>query len=614
MTQTGGSRRTLTRDDGYLPIEDYGVISDGRTIALVGADAGIDWWCVPAPDAPPLLDRLLGDGPHAGRFSIEPTDDWTVERAYRDGSNVLETTFTTAHGRVRITDSLNSGHAGRLPRSELARRVEGLEGHVELRIELCLGARFGETPPRGPVVPNDGAFRLGDLVVQLRTSDDCAAGIGGHPGPADDGRSSLRLRTSPGSRSTLALLVTDGQPLMDTPIATIDARIDRSDRQWKDWSADLSYDGPHADRVVRSALALKLLLFSPTGAIAAAATTSLPETPGGGKHWDYRYAWVRDVAYSVKALLRIGGTEEAQAGFAWLVDAIDGDDDALLRPFFTLRGDEPPAATADSLPGYRGHGPVVIGNDARDQLQLGCFGDVLETAELFCRRGNHLDARTARVLERLAETCAGAWRQPDSGMWELEDERQYTMSKIGCWLALRRAADLAEAGQIADTAAGERWAAEAEAVAAWVDEHCWSTEREAYVEFAGADTLDAALLLATRFGFPRPDRLDRTRAAVQAELATGPLVHRLSRTRHEEGAFLACSFWLVEALVFGGHFDAAQRTMDELLAATSHDLGLMSEMVAPATGAFLGNLPQGLSHLAMIHAALALRDGGEEGR
>lgn len=626
MTALGGETATSApppghvpvREDGHLPIEDYGVISDGRTIALVGADASIDWWCVPAPDSPPLLDRLLDSADGAGRFSIEPVEPYAVHRAYRDGSNVLETTFTTASGSVRITDSLNSGHAGRLPWSELARRIEGLGGEVDLEIELRLGSRFGQTPPRGPVTPNDGAFRLGDLMVELRTTDDCAFQAGAHAngGSANDhgdepeaGCARLRLRTHPGSRSTLGLLVTDGQPLMDTPIEAIDIRIDRSDGQWRNWSEDVHYDGPYRERVLRSALALKLLLFSPTGAITAAATTSLPETPGGGKHWDYRYAWVRDVAYSVKALLRLGCLEEAQAGFAWLVETIDArPHDEPLRPFFTLRGDEPPGESHDSLPGYRGRGPVAIGNRARHQRQLGSYGDILETAELFCRRGNHLDARTAAVLERLADRIVDDWTLPDSGMWELVEARDYTMSKIGCWLALRRAADLAEAGQIADATKGERWAAEAERVVDWIDEHCWSEARGAYVEYPGTGDLDAALLLATRFGFPREERLDRTRAVVQRELATGPLVHRRTAGREEEGAFLACSFWLVEALVFGGHVVEARQVMDELLDATGANLGLMSEMVDPETGAFLGNLPQGLSHLAMIHAALAIED------
>ena len=599
----------VVRTDGYLPLDQYGVISDGRTIGLTGADGSIDWWCVPAPDAPPVFDRLL-DGDAGGRFSITPVEPYSVVRAYREGSNVLETEFRTGRGRVRITDSLNSGHGGRLPWSELARRVEGLEGEVELRAQVTLGSRFGVSERRDAVVPDDGAFQLGPLLIQLRTTDDCAV----IDAAGSDGSCSLSIQTHEGSRSTIALMATEAQPLMDSDIAMIDARIDRSDQQWKAWTEDLTYDGPFASRVLRSALALKLLLFSPTGAIAAAATTSLPESTGGEKNYDYRYAWVRDVAYSVKALLRIGGLEEAQAGFAWLIGTIDRHRPAL-SVFYTLDGELPGPMTEAPVAGYRGAQPVRVGNDARDQRQLSCYGDVLETAELFTRRGNHLDARTREVLTHLADRCAAEWQLPDAGIWELEDEHHYTMSKIGCWLALDRAAKLAD-GDFLDRERAAPWRAEAGRIADWIDEHCWDPVRETYTQFAGSTELDAALLLATRWDFPRTDRLDATRIAIQAELATGPLVHRYSGMQEVEGAFLACSFWLVEALAFLGHPDEARETMEQLLEITSTNLGLLGEMVDSTSHAPLGNTPQGLSHLAMIHAALAIQEhaGGTAAR
>ncbi|MDQ8045648.1 MAG: glycoside hydrolase family 15 protein [Solirubrobacteraceae bacterium] len=591
--------RSPHRTDGRLPIEQYAVISDGRTAGLVGTDGSIDWWCVPALDAPPVFDRLL-DAAEGGRFSIQPVDAFSATRRYRESSNVLETELRTASGLVRITDSLNSGHAGRLPWSELARRIEGLEGEVDLEIVLSLGTRFGLSEPRDAVTPNDGAFQLGPLLMQLRVSDGVLDEGEG------DGTCSLRLRSREGSRETVALLATDAEPLMDSDIDAIDVRIDRSDAQWRAWADDLTYDGPYRERVIRSALALKLLLFSPTGAIAAAATTSLPEAPGGEKNYDYRLAWVRDVAYSVKALLRIGATEEAQAGFAWLMEALHRHL-PQLSVFYTLDGALPGELREADLPGYGGARPVRVGNGARDQVQLSCYGDVLETAELFIRRGNHLDERTRDILALLADRCADEWERPDAGIWELDETRQYTISKIGCWLALDRAAGLAGDGHLPRERAG-RWRREADRIASWIDDHCWSEGRQAYVMHAGADDLDASLLLATRFGFPREDRLDATRVAVQDELATGPLVHRYTGMPEVEGAFLACSFWLVEALAFLGHPDEARETMEALLSATDGDLGLMAEMVDVETGAFLGNLPQGLSHLAMIHAALSIQE------
>jgi GH15 family glucan-1,4-alpha-glucosidase len=595
------------RTEGVLPLEQYGVISDGRTIALVGADAGIDWWCVPALDSPPVFDRLV-TGEDGARFSLLPLEPFTAERTYREGSNVLETTFATERGAVRVTDSLNSGHAGRLPWSELARRIEGLRGEVPMRVELQLGSRFGASEPACNVTPNDGAFQLGPLLMQLRTTDDCAVD---EAAGESAGRCSLEVHASAGSRSTIALLATSEQPLMDSDIRDIDVRIDRSDQQWKDWTDDLRYDGPYRERVLRSALALKLLLFSPTGAIAAAATTSLPEKIGSEKNYDYRFAWLRDVAYSTKALLRIGGVEEAQAAFAWMMETIERHGPEP-RAFYTLAGELPPTATDSGAGGYHGSRPVRVGNDARDQLQLSVYGDVLETAELFTRTGNHLDARTREVLTSLTDQCAARWREPDAGLWELEDEQHYTMSKIGCWLALDRAAKLAADGHLdSERAAG--WATIANDILDWIDEHCWSERRSAYVQYAGCEALDAALLLATRFGMPRKERLESTRVAIQDELAVGALVYRYSGMPDEEGAFLATSFWLVEALAFLGHPDEARATMDELLEVTSGDLGLMSEMVDPETHAFLGNLPQGLSHLALIHAALAIQELDEAG-
>jgi GH15 family glucan-1,4-alpha-glucosidase len=595
------SEHAVRDAEGNLPLGQYGVISDGRTIGLVGADASIDWWCVPDPAAPPVFDRVLNptDG---GRFSVTPVDEYTVRRSYRDGSNVLETEFITGSGRVRVTDSLNSGHAGRLPWSELARRVEGLEGDVELRVDLTLADRFGESERRDTVTPNDGAFQLGPLLMQLRTTDDCAV-----VDDEDDVRGcALRIKAHAGSRSTIALLATHAEPLMDSDIQAIDTRIDRSDEQWRNWSDDLTYDGPYGDRVIRSALALKLLLFSPTGAIAAAATTSLPERVGGDKNWDYRFAWVRDVAYSVKALLRIGATEEAQAGFAWLIETVHRHMPEL-SVFYTLEGELPGDEAQAELPGYRDSQPVRVGNGARDQRQLSCYGDVLETAELFTRRGNHLDTRTREVLIHLADRCAEQWQLPDAGIWELEGDEHHTMSKIGCWLALDRAAKLADEGHLGDHG-GAGWRAESERIVDWIDEHCWSDDRQSYVQYAGTDKLDAALLLATRFDFPRNDRLNATRIAVQEELATGPLVHRYSGMPEEEGAFLATSFWLVEALAFLGDPDEAKATMDELLEITGTNLGLMAEMVDVDTREFLGNTPQALSHLAMIHAALSIQE------
>ena len=591
------------REGEWLPLEQYAAIGDGRSVALVGADGSVDWWGVPAMDSVPFFDRLLA-GAEGGRLSVTPMDAFTVRRGYRPGSNVLELVFTTAAGSARVTCSLNSGPSGRLPWSELAFRVEGLDGAVAFQVEVRPGNRLGAaTPWREPAPggPDAGeVLHLDGVVAAFRASPalDRVA--------EDDRHVVAWLQTAPGSRATLALLATADGPLILPPLDAIGARIDRSDQAWAEWSAGLSYNGPYADAVRRSALALKLLLHTPTGAIAAAATTSLPERIGEGKTYDYRFAWVRDVAYTVKAFLRVGAVEEARAAFAWLMATV-ARHGGRPRTMYALDGSLSPEEEELDLPGYRGSRPVRRGNRARDQLQLGVYGDLLETAALFVRHGHVLDLPARRLLADLADQCADLWQRPDAGIWELEQAEHYTMSKVGCWTALHRAVDLAEAGQV-DWAHAGRWARERDRIRDWVDAHCWSDAKQAYTLHPGTDRLDASLLLVVRFGFARPDRLALTRDAVVRELARGPLVHRYSGMEREEGAFLACSFWLVEAYALLGDKQAAARQMGALLAATGGNLGLLGEQMDPATGAMLGNMPQALSHLAMIHAALSLEE------
>ncbi len=591
---------TPGRNGDWLPLDQYAAIGDGRSVALVGADGSIDWWCVPNLDSAAFFDRLLA-GEDGGRLSMAPAGPFTVERGYRPGSNVLEQVFSTASGRARVTYSLNSGPSGRLPWSELAHRVEGLDGTVEFGIELRPGRRLGQANPWREPSPHGDVLHLDGTVSALRASGDVERLI------EDDGRVAARLVTQAGSRSVLALLASANEPLILPPLAAIDARIDRSDRAWREWSANLTYEGSYGEAVRRSALALKLLLFTPTGATAAAATSSLPERIGAGKNYDYRFAWARDVAYTVKAFLRVGAVEEAKAAFSWLTATILRHG-GRLHVMYRLDGDLAPEERELDLPGYRNSRPVREGNRAREQLQLGVFGDLMETAALFVECGHVLDLTTRRLLAELADRCADLWRSRDAGIWELEQAEHYTMSKLGCWTALDRAARLAASGQL-DASHADRWRRERDRIRDWVDAHCWSDEKQSYVMHPGTDRLDASLLLATRFGFERGDRLALTRDAVRRELCRGPLVFRYSGMEAEEGTFLACAFWLVEAFALLGERGAAVQQMDALLAATSGNLGLLHEQMDPGTGAMLGNMPQALSHLALVHAALAVDQG-----
>ena len=596
---------------GMLPLELYAALGDGRGVAIVGADGSVDWFGVPGMDSVPLFDRLL-DPEHGGRFSITPEHPFKVERRYLPNSNVLEQVFTTRSGRARVTDSLNSGISGRLPWCELARRVEGLEGEVSLMVEAHPGRRLdGASPWREETGPGD-VLHINGVIAALRHDGELETIV------RDDFRTLARLVTRKGTRAVVAVLASSDEPLILPPLEVIDRRIDRSDQSWREWSSNLSITAAYPADVRRSALVLKLLLFSPTGAIAAAATTSLPEGLGGHKTWDYRYAWVRDVAFAIKAFLRVGATEEAKAAFSWLTATIarhDGD----LRTMYALDGSLAPAEAELDLPGYGGSRPVRTGNRARDQLQLSIYGDVLQTAALFVEDGHVLDLVTRKLLAALADRCADLWRKKDSGIWELQDEQHYTMSKIGCWSALNRAVQLAEAGQILSNQSA-RWQRERDRIRDWIDRECWSETKQSYTLHAGTEELDAALMLAIPFGFERRDRLALTRDAVHRELVdpadpNGACIYRYSGMPAEEGTFVACGFWLAEAYALLGDRDGAVRQMDGMLRACGGNLGLLTEMIEPASGRMLGNLPQALSHLALILAAdaIGLLGSGHEG-
>ena len=366
-----GPHHALRQDD-VLPLEQYACLGDGRSVALAGADGSIDWLCVPGIDSKPLFDRLLA-GEAGGRLSITPDQPFTVTRQYRRHSNVLEQVFTTQTGAARLTASLNSGISGRLPWTELAHRVEGLSGTMRFAIEVRPSRRLEQATPWREATPHGDVLHVDGVMCAFRADDRVERLV------ADDSGLWARLDTHPGSRSTIAVLATADEPLVLPSLETIDARIDRSDQSWREWCGNLSYDGAYGEDVSRSALALKLLLHSPTGAIAAAATSALPERIGGTKNYDYRYAWVRDMAFSIKAFLRVGAMEEARAAFAWLLTTIKRHD-STIRVMYRLDGSLAPSEHRLDLPGYRGSQPVLEGNDARGQLQLGVFGDVMETA------------------------------------------------------------------------------------------------------------------------------------------------------------------------------------------------------------------------------------------
>ena len=581
-----------------FPLQEYAALGDGRTVAIVAPNGAITWWAVPNLDSQPLFDALL-DPVAGGVFVLQPTEPFTATRRYHRDSNVLETEFTTSSGTVRLTESLNSTLAGRLPWCELARRVDGVSGTVAMRAELVPGTRAGTISPWLEPNSNGPILHAGPVHCVLRATPNVHI-------DAEDRSLAARFTVSAGERATLALLANESQPLGIPAIADIDARIDGSDRAWCDWAAALRYGGPYREAVRRSALALKLLLFSPSGAIAAAATTSLPERIGSIRNYDYRFAWVRDAAYTLSAFLRLGVVPESQAALAWLLGRLG---ETGPKVCYRLDGSPVPPVSLLDLPGYRQSRPVVSGNLAGSQHQHGIFGDIFQAVLYFTEAGNVMDLRSRGVLSDLADDCCDRWQQKDAGMWELRETQHYTMSKVSCWQALQHATTLATAGHL-PTACAPRWERERDRIAAWIDAHCWSEELGAYTAYPGTHILDASLALAAPFGFGRDPgraaRLNRTYDAIRRTLSDGPWIYRLTDARDEEGAFLACTFWLAEAYAVMGRAPEGDALMIEALGSLPPGPGILAEMIDPSTGDALGNIPQGLSHLALIHAALAL--------
>lgn len=584
------------RSDGFAPIDEYAVLSDGRTVALVATDGRIDWLPFPTLDAPPVCAAIL-DPANGGHISLAPAQEFEVSRRYLEGTNVLETVYQTASGTAKVTQALNAGSAGRLPWTELACRVEGIDGSVEMEWELAPGDRFGQASPWV-------SMRQGIPIVVIGDQSLGVVVDGGDSGTICGKRLRGSMQAAPGRRLILAVLGTDREPIFIPDAHKIDERLDRTVDSWRRWTALLQIGDRWQPAIERSALALKSLLCEDTGAIAAAATTSLPERIGGSKNWDYRFSWVRDTSFVLDALINLGLHEEVHGAVSWLLDAVrtNGPD---LHIFYTLGGEIRDSERHIDVSGYRNSQPVRSGNSASSQTQLGTYGDLFDTVARYCAAGHHLDSATGSGLAELADRCCDSWRHRDSGIWELEKLEHYTISKIGCWVALDRAVHLAEIGQVPDDRI-EWWRAEKDLVHEWVDTYCWSERKQSYSFFADSDDLDAAVLLAGRTGFSRGRRLVSTAEAVAAELAQGPYVYRYSGMQDEEGAFVACTFWLIDALALTGQIERACHLMDRAVGLTN-DLGLLSEQIDPESGEFLGNVPQALSHLALINAASLLQ-------
>jgi GH15 family glucan-1,4-alpha-glucosidase len=617
---------------GYPPIADYGLIGDCHTAALVSRAGSIDWACLPYLHSASVFARLL-DWNLGGYCTISPTgDSYKVTRRYLDRTLVLETTFTTPSGTVRLTDCfpMHEG-GGRHPYREIMRVVDGVEGVVALRALVAPRFDYGELAPwvraHGPGIfsaigGDHGLLVASDLPLARRQH-------------TLSGEISLRA----GQRRRLALTflrphdLDSEPPPTSRPAAADRGWADERDRRlvatiawWRHWSAQARprrLAGADGQQLLRSAIVLKALTNPRTGAIAAAPTAALPEHIGGERNWDYRFSWLRDAVLTLHALQPLGFTREAE-GFVRFVErsaAGRGDD---LQILYGIHGERRlPEQTLDHLEGYRGSAPVRIGNAASRQLQLDVYGELMQVAWHLGARGrpeggalrslpcdqDDQDARWA-FLVSVVEAAATRWTEPDSGIWELRGApRHLVHSKVACWAALDRGLRLAT--RTGRPAPLRRWRRVRDQIGTAVEQHGYDRRRGVFTHAFGVDELDAALLQLPALGFVDwcDARMLRTTDAIAAELGRDGLVRRYladDGIAGGEGAFLACTFWLAECLARQGRLDQA-RTWFAQAVATANDLGLFAEQVDPQDGELLGNFPQGFSHLAHLSAAVALQ-------
>ncbi|GAB2641500.1 glycoside hydrolase family 15 protein [Kribbella swartbergensis] len=574
-------------------IEDYALIGDTQTAALVSKQGSIDWMCLPRFDSPACFAALLGTDDN-GHWRLAPRDaDARSSRHYRGDTLVLETEWSTPAGSVRVIDFMPP----RDKAPDVVRIVEGIRGRVAMRSELRLRFDYGHVVPWVRSVNGQVVAIAGPDAVSLR-SDVHQYGR--------DFATYADFEISAGDRAWFVLTWHPSHDAVPEPIDAIDA-LGPTETYWTDWIAHGNDVDGFDEEVTRSLLTLKALTYSPSGGLVAAATTSLPETLGGERNWDYRFCWLRDATMTLTALLRSGFTEEARAWRDWLLRAIAGSP-ADLQIMYGVTGERRlTELEAGWLPGFGGSQPVRIGNAAAEQLQLDVFGEVMDVLAL-ARESQVGPSDDAWSMQRgLMRHLTDVWRQPDEGIWEVRGGRQhFTYSKVMAWVAFDRAARAVQRFGMSGPA--QQWRATADEIHREVCEKAFDTDRGTFTQAYGSKALDAAVLLIPQVGFLPPDdpRVVGTVEAVQKELGYDGFVRRYI-TSHvddglagDEGVFLICSFWLADSLALIGRVGEARNLYDRLVA-LRNDVGLLAEEYDPATGRMLGNFPQAFSHLGLVN-------------
>ncbi|WP_307034197.1 glycoside hydrolase family 15 protein [Arthrobacter sp. B3I4] len=580
-------------------IEDYAMVGDLHTAALISTEGSIDWLCLPRFDSPACFSALL-DSPKAGRWLLAPAAGGEcTRRRYRKNSLILETEWETPDGKVRVIDFMSPRDGA----ADIVRIVVGIRGTVRMRGELALRFDYGNIVPwvrhdeygLHAVAGPDAAYLVTDAPLRgehMQTASDFTVKAGQ--------RVPFVLTWSPSHL---------GRPRRVDPEAVLEA----TESFWLKWSDKCRITGPYRDAVMRSLITLKALTYAPTGGLVAAVTTSLPEEIGGERNWDYRFCWLRDATLTLQALLAAGYSDEAAAWRDWLLRAVAGDP-ADLQIMYGLHGERRlPELALDWLAGYEGSTPVRTGNAAAGQLQLDVWGEVLDGLALTRNSLLHQPDESWDVQVALMEHLETAWDQPDNGLWEMRGPRRhFTYSKVMCWVAADRMVKGVRDFDLAGPA--DRWEALRDKIHADVMANGFDAERNTFVQSYGRPELDASLLLIPRVGFLAPDdpRVIGTIDAIQRELTHDGFLlrYRVDQSDDglpgEEGVFLACSFWLVEALLGAGRRPEATKLFERLLS-LRNDVGLLSEEWGVNENRQLGNTPQAFSHFALVRSALQLQ-------
>lgn len=577
-------------------IDDYGLIGDGNTAALVHRSGAIEWLCWPRFDSQAVFTAILGDETH-GQWTIHPAIAHGVSRRYRRNTLIIETCFESEAGVVELTDFMPYGRES----SALIRRVKGVQGRVPMTMTFAPRFGSGSQLPRYERVSGGVHAKGGSLALDLSSAR------------ADLCRGDDPVKFSVSEGQTISFVLGHAPPDPDKFAQQSEAECEAF---WAQWTSRCRYEGPWRDQVQRSLITLKALIYAPSGGIVAAPTTSLPERMGGSRNWDYRFCWLRDSTFTVLALLHAGHREEARAWVKWLRGAVAPSSHAAKTLYGITRNDGMEETEAPWLPGFNGSSPVRFGNDARNQLQLDIYGEVQDTLHQWRALADPKDDLGWRDQCAMLDRLSTLWTHPDAGIWEQRGRPEcFTQSRAFCWLAFDRAVKSVERFGLDGPV--DRWRAQAERIHAEVCSLGFDPDMNAFTRTYGSRSMDASALLLPMSGFLPPDdpRIQGTVEAVRRHLGCGPFLYRYDQSREDdgvggaEGVFVACSFWLADTLILQKREDEGAKLFNGILGA-GNDLGLFSEEYDPTEKMLLGNFPQALSHLSLVHTALNLTGAG----